>query len=374
VRPISLADRGREVVDIQTRLRALGFFLGREGADGHFGPHTQTAIQEFQQRRLLLADGVVGEHTWTELVEAGHELGERLLYLRIPPLRGDDVLHLQRRLNELGFDSGPENGIFGAVTETALTEFQRNSGLNVDGIMGEATLAHLRRVGMMGGAAAAHTIPDRMDGYVRRNDMRGLRVSLDPAHGGTDPGGVGQGGLTEKDCNLALARALAGLLEAQGAEVLLTRTGDRTLGLLERSRKARAWQPEVHVCLHHNSLPSRAAAGSATYYFANGAYYSEAGRRLAGYLVRALVEELGTADLHTHGRNYYCLRESDCLAVMVEPAFVTNEHDLALLVAPDGFEREARALCRGLLAYLARGWSADPPLPRPLSVSAPESC
>jgi len=133
MRPVVRGDRGKEVVDIQTRLRALGYFLGREGADGHFGANTERAIREFQQKRLLLMDGVVGENTWTELVEAGYAEGERLLYLRVPFMRGDDVLQLQRRLNELGFDSGPEDGIFGPVTENALTEFQRNVGAAASG-------------------------------------------------------------------------------------------------------------------------------------------------------------------------------------------------------------------------------------------------
>ena len=174
MRPVSRGNRGKEVVDIQTRLSALGYFLGSEGADGFFGPHTEAAVRQFQQVRLLLADGVVGDNTWTELVEAGYSLGERLLYLRIPPMRGDDVLALQRQLNELGFDSGPEDGIFGTHTENALTEFQRNAGVNVDAIVGEATLAHLRRIGKSPAAVSQpRKIPDRMDGYVRRDTLAG---------------------------------------------------------------------------------------------------------------------------------------------------------------------------------------------------------
>ncbi|MBC7293056.1 MAG: peptidoglycan-binding protein, partial [Thermoleophilia bacterium] len=77
MRPVGRGDRGKQVVDIQTRLAALGYSLGREGADGVFGPQTEAAIREFQQRRLLLCDGIVGENTWTELVEAGYKPGDR---------------------------------------------------------------------------------------------------------------------------------------------------------------------------------------------------------------------------------------------------------------------------------------------------------
>jgi N-acetylmuramoyl-L-alanine amidase len=55
VRDLSRGDRGKEVLDVQTRLRTQGFELGREGVDGFFGPGTGLAVRSFQQRRGLLA-------------------------------------------------------------------------------------------------------------------------------------------------------------------------------------------------------------------------------------------------------------------------------------------------------------------------------
>ena len=72
MRDLSRGDRGKEVLDVQTRLRGQGFELGREGVDGFFGPHTQGAVLSFQQERGLLADARVGANTWRELVEAGY--------------------------------------------------------------------------------------------------------------------------------------------------------------------------------------------------------------------------------------------------------------------------------------------------------------
>jgi N-acetylmuramoyl-L-alanine amidase len=354
MRPVSRGDRGKEVVDIQTRLRALDFFLGREGADGHFGPNTERATREFQQRRLLLADGVVGGNTWRELVEAGYTVGDRLLYLRMPFMRGDDVLSMQRQLNELGFDSGPEDGIFGPQTDNALADFQRNAGINVDGIVGESTLAHLRRIRKAETGSQARKIPDRMDGYVGRATLEGLRVSVDPAHGGFDAGGIGPDGLAEKTVNLELGRELARLLEAAGASVLLLRDRDRFLDLYERTDSANSWGSEIHLCLHHNHTASPRARGAATYYFANRTYFSEAGRRLAGYVVRALVKELGRVDLGTHGRNFACLREPDRLALMVEPAFITHPEEGPVLARPEVIAAQAQAILHGFESYIER--------------------
>lgn len=354
MRPVSRGDRGTEVVDIQTRLHALGHSVGSEGVDGHFGPHTEMAIRAFQQQRLLLADGIVGENTWTELVEAGLQEGERLLYLRVPFMRGEDVLALQHQLNELGFDSGPENGIFGPETECALTEFQRNAGLIIDGIVGEASLAHLRRIRKAGVAAHTPKIPDRWHGYVGRACVQGLRVSVDPAHGGRDPGGIGVGGLREKTVNLELGQQLRELLVADGAEVFLVRPADRTIGLYERAALVSSWAPDLHICIHHNHARSARASGAATYYFSNGSYFAEAGKRLAGYVVRELVETLGRVDLHTHGRDYACLREPRALAVMVEPGFITHPEEGRALQDPGLIQREAQAIVQGIRSYLER--------------------
>ena len=129
MRDLSRGDRGKEVLDVQTRLRGQGFELGREGVDGFFGPHTETAVLSFQQERGLLADGRVGANTWREMVESGYALGDRLLYLREPPFRGDDVLQLQVKLNLLGFNAGPERGVHDDDVERAVLDFQRNAGL-----------------------------------------------------------------------------------------------------------------------------------------------------------------------------------------------------------------------------------------------------
>ena len=54
MRDLSRGDRGKEVLDVQTRLRGQGFELGREGVDGFFGPSTELAVRSFQQQRGLL--------------------------------------------------------------------------------------------------------------------------------------------------------------------------------------------------------------------------------------------------------------------------------------------------------------------------------
>src|SRR5213080_2801941 len=125
---LSRGDRGGAVLDIQARLGSLGHPID-PNEHGNFGPSTEVAVRTFQERRHLIVDGIVDEHTWAELVEAGYSLGDRVLYLRYPYFRGDDVRDLQAGLNLLGFDAGREDGIFGGRTDRAVHDFQRNVGL-----------------------------------------------------------------------------------------------------------------------------------------------------------------------------------------------------------------------------------------------------
>ncbi|HEX6312158.1 MAG TPA: peptidoglycan-binding protein, partial [Acidimicrobiia bacterium] len=155
-RPADLArgDRGEAVRDLQQRLAALGHDSTAD-EPGEFGDATEAAVRAFQAARGLDVDGICGRHTWAGLVESGFALGDRMLYSRRPMLRGDDVAELQRRLNALGFDAGREDGILGDRTASALTEFQRNTGLAADGICGPTTIAALDRVGGMAAGSVA---------------------------------------------------------------------------------------------------------------------------------------------------------------------------------------------------------------------------
>jgi peptidoglycan hydrolase-like protein with peptidoglycan-binding domain len=58
-------DEGPEVVDLQERLKALGFAVGQP--DGQYGDLTLAAVLGFQRSQGLQTDGVVGAYTWDAL-------------------------------------------------------------------------------------------------------------------------------------------------------------------------------------------------------------------------------------------------------------------------------------------------------------------
>lgn len=85
-------------------------------------------------------------------------------------------------------------------------------------------------------------------------------VVLDPAHGGTDPGARGTGGIRESDVVLEFAAQVRRALEAQGFQVVPTRTGNENPSFDDRSAKANALRGGIFVTLHVSStgLPSTA--------------------------------------------------------------------------------------------------------------------
>ena len=107
--------------------------------DGKFGSQTDRAVKEFQRANGLRVDGIVGRETWTALTRptvapVAPKTSRRVIR------HGDtgaDVKALQKRLNI------PDDGIFGPNTDRAAREFQRLSGLVVDGIVGPATWSAL---------------------------------------------------------------------------------------------------------------------------------------------------------------------------------------------------------------------------------------
>ncbi len=81
-------------------------------------------------------------------------------------------------------------------------------------------------------------------------------VVIDPAHGGTDPGARGAGGMRESDLVLDYAAQARKSLEAQGFQVRLTRQGNDNPSFDDRSAMANAQRSTVFVTLHVSSTGS----------------------------------------------------------------------------------------------------------------------
>lgn len=123
----------------------LQYILSHNGysvsVDGVFGPETQRSVTEFQTSNGLTADGIVGVNTWRTL-------------LTLPPRptvrQGDAnvyVRYLQQKLTSKLYPLGNIDGIFGNATREAVVAFQRENGLETDGIVGPLTWESVSRIG-----------------------------------------------------------------------------------------------------------------------------------------------------------------------------------------------------------------------------------
>lgn len=172
-------DRGEPVRDIQNRLTALGFDVG-DDVSGVFDEGTRRAVAGFQADRGLPTDGIVGPDTWRSLVDAGYRLGDRMLYHRVPMMRGDDVAELQARLNSLGFDTDKVDGIFGPATLRGLLDFQHNRGLAEDGIAGDLVAGELRLVERATQKPGREAVRERQWLQSLPDSIAGQRIYIDP--------------------------------------------------------------------------------------------------------------------------------------------------------------------------------------------------
>jgi N-acetylmuramoyl-L-alanine amidase len=294
--PLRPGTSGEPVRDLQRR-------LGRAGHDadadppGRYGPATEQAVRAFQERRGLRVDGICGEQTWSSLVEAGLLLGDRLLYLRAPMLRGDDVAELQRLLGQLGFDAGKVDGILGPRTSDATIEFQRNAGLTTDGIAGPDTVDALRRYG----AKAEENGPSSTVASLR--EAEGLRTASRLVHGLrvaiAEGGGLG-----------ALADAVARALADDGAVVTVVWGADES----GRAAGANAFEASVFL-----AFAARPEPGASCAYYAREGFESVGGHRLAALVADALSGcGLGGPVGDPRGMRLPVLRETRMPAVVVE--------------------------------------------------------
>lgn len=159
---------GDDVSELQTYLQEIGYDLP---VTGYFGEMTEEAVKDIQRKAGLDIDGTVGEDTWAYIINSyvsvtqgngntpvkpiDYSQGQTAGTIETPKTatskvsvsnrrtvyqgsENNDVLALQQILNSYGYDL-EEDGIFGSGTNRAVLSFQRDHGLEVDGIVGPAT-------------------------------------------------------------------------------------------------------------------------------------------------------------------------------------------------------------------------------------------
>ncbi len=235
-------------------------------------------------------------------------------------------------------------------------------------------------------------VPSRREG----NKGRDIIVSIDPGHGGEDPGAVGQHGNYEKHVTLAISKAVADYLNAQeGVRALLTRDTDYFIPLQQRRRIARQQhKADIFISVHADSAHNKRANGASVYALSlqgNSAATSAFARELAekenksdliggvapeadsmsGVLADLLMAgtlkhslEMGSillaymepvvGRLHSrtvHQAGFAVLKEPGMVSLLVETGFLSNAEEELRLVNPAHQRRVAASIGEGIMRF-----------------------
>lgn len=192
--------------------------------------------------------------------------------------------------------------------------------------------------------------------------LHGLTIAVDAGHGGYDGGAVGRvSGVPEKGLNLDVAQRLEKLLRAQGADVVMTRTGDYALcdenppirkKLQDMQRRAeiiRLNDADMVISIHMNEYAGRSESGPQVFYREG----CPAGRLLAGAIQAAMIRGLKPAkERPALGGDYYILTLG-VPSVLVECGFLSNREEEQKLLGEDYRQRVAQAIAQGVMDWQA---------------------
>ena len=199
--------------------------------------------------------------------------------------------------------------------------------------------------------------------------LQGLRIALDPGHGGDvgpefEESGYKRGptGLREAVVNLRTAQALRGMLEEAGAEVILTREDDRVVSLTLRNEIVSRAGADLLLSIHFNAGPPEANYSS-VWYHADGEGFPaslDIARELSDSLAWMLRPPQPLAsgiysDRLMYEEGFAVLRDAQMPAVLAECSFLSNPAEEQRLFTAEYTHRVAWALMLGLVNWASNG-------------------
>jgi N-acetylmuramoyl-L-alanine amidase len=236
-----------------------------------------------------------------------------------------------------------------------------------------------------------------------------VTITIDPGHGGEDPGAVGKRGTYEKNVTMAVARRLKDKLDNEpNMRAMLTRDSDYFVPLHVRVQKARRVQADLFVSIHADAFIKPSARGSSVFCLSEKGATSSAANWLAKKendadliggvnlgtqdkdlarvlldlsttaqindslkLGRAVLGELGNInDLHkgaVEQAGFAVLKAPDIPSILVETAFISNPDEETKLRDEAYQEKLANSILKGIKAYFAR----NPPLAKSRMAAIP---
>ena len=186
------------------------------------------------------------------------------------------------------------------------------------------------------------------------NSYRALTgVVIDPGHGGTDPGAVGNG-LQEKDLNLLISQYMYDRFKELGVPVTITRDDDETLSPAERTERIlAAYGNNPNVVVISNHINSGGGTGAEVIY----------ALRNTDTLAKSILENLGAEGQTMRkyyqrrlpsntSKDYYFIHRDTGVTepVIVEYGFIDDTAENVQYLQ-DNYKRLAEAVVRAVANY-----------------------
>ncbi|MFA6091989.1 MAG: N-acetylmuramoyl-L-alanine amidase [Elusimicrobiota bacterium] len=200
-------------------------------------------------------------------------------------------------------------------------------------------------------------------------------IAVDAGHGVSAPGAVGPRGTWEQDANMRLALDLQSLLQAEGAQVLLTRGKDEDdVPLMERTRRAAARRADLFLSVHNNALsdgenPFERPHGSSVF------FYHPHSQALARSVYSAYERLAPIPGEGLRYGNLFVARMTQMPALLTESAYMMFPAQEELLLDPAQRRKFALAMLEGLRGFLeserSRQAASLPASAQPQKTAAP---
>lgn len=183
------------------------------------------------------------------------------------------------------------------------------------------------------------------------SSLSGVKILLDPGHGGSELGSRGPTGYPEKDINLVISKLVREQLLARGATVYMTREVDWEVSLPDRVAMIDKLEPAIAVSLHYNALPDSGDAIN-TKGFAAFWYHPQA-HNLAVFLHNYVVNKLRRPSYGVYWNNLALTRPATAPSVLLELGFMINPTEFEWIVNAQEQRKLAAAIADGITEWFA---------------------
>ena len=181
-------------------------------------------------------------------------------------------------------------------------------------------------------------------------------ITLDPGHGGSDPGAIGASGLKEKQITLEISMRVKELLEKEGANVYMTRTTDKDVyapnasdraELQARVNVAEKHNSDLFLSLHINSSVNKSVGGFSSYYYPK----TDNDLKIAKAIQDKFAKNFGVDNLGVRQANFYVVKRCSMPATLLEMCFISNPKEEKLMKSKWFQKKTARLIVEGVKNY-----------------------